>query len=102
MAAALVWSGESLDDIGAIAQFISRDSPRHATRVAAGFFELADSILAQPMAGRIVPELGDAQVRERFLYSYRLIYEVRDDRIAVLAILHGRRSLESVGERFAP
>ena len=53
-----------------------------------------------PLAGRAVPELRDAQVRERFLYSYRVIYEVRPDRIEVLAVLHGRRLLESIGERF--
>lgn len=53
-----------------------------------------------PLAGRVVPELGDAQVRERFLYSYRVIYEVRDERIEVLAVLHGRRLLESMVERF--
>ena len=44
--------------------------------------------------------MRDAQVRERFLYSYRVIYEVRPDRIEVLAVLHGRRLLESIGERF--
>jgi len=100
MAAALIWSSEALDDIDAIAQFIGRDSLHHAQRVVEGLFELGDMALTQPMAGRTVPELGDAQVRERFLYSYRLIYEVRPDRVEVLAVLHGRRLLESIGERF--
>ncbi len=100
MAAALIWSSESLDDIEAIAQFIARDSLHHAQRVVEGLFELGDMTLVHPLAGRVVPELGDAQVRERFLYSYRLIYEVRPDRIEVLAVLHGRRLLESIGERF--
>ena len=57
-------------------------------------------IAAHPLAGRVVPELNDTAVRERFLYSYRIIYEVRPERIAVLAVLHGRRLLESIGERF--
>lgn len=48
----------------------------------------------------MVPELGDVQVHERFLYSCRLIYEVRLERIEVLVVLHGRRLLESIGERF--
>ena len=100
MVAALIWSSGSLDDIDAIAQFISRDSPHHAQRVVEGLFELGELIAAHPLAGRVVPELGDVQVRERFLYSYRLIYEARPDRIAVLAVLHGRRLLESIGERF--
>ncbi|MHB8913161.1 MAG: hypothetical protein ACYC42_11055 [Lysobacter sp.] len=36
MAAELIWSSESLDDIDAIAQFIGRDSLHHAQRVVEG------------------------------------------------------------------
>ena len=100
MAAALIWSSESLDDIDALAQFIARDSPHHAQRVVEALFDLGDVIAAHPLAGRVVPELGDTAVRERFLYSYRIIYDIRPEHIAVLAVLHGRRLLESIGERF--
>jgi plasmid stabilization system protein ParE len=100
MAAALIWSSESLDDIDAIAQFIARDSLRHAQSVVDGLFDLGETVVAHPLAGRAVPELRNAQVRERFLYSYRMIYEVHPDRIVVLAVLYGRRSLESIVERF--
>lgn len=100
MAATLIWSGEALDDIDAIAQFIGRDSPHHAQRVVEGLFELGDVIVTHPLAGRLVPELGDAQVRERFLYSYRVIYEIRPAHVEVLAVLHGRRLLESISDRF--
>lgn len=102
MAGELIWSSESLDDIDAIAQFIARDSLHHAKRVVEALFELGDAIAAHPLVGRIVPELNDADVRERFLYSYRVIYEVRAKRIEILAVLHGRRLLESIGERFEP
>lgn len=47
-----------------------------------------------------MPELHDRAVRERFLYSYRVIYELRAERIEILAVLHGRRLLESIDERF--
>jgi len=100
MAAELIWSSESLDDIDTIAQFIGRDSPHHAQRVVETLFELGDAIAAHPLAGRTVTELNDKAVRERFLYSYRVIYEVRSERIEILAVLHGRRLLESVSERF--
>jgi toxin ParE1/3/4 len=43
-----------------------------------------------------VPELADAKVRERFLYSYRLIDELHDQEIHILAVIHGRRLLESL------
>lgn len=100
MAAELIWSAESLDDIDAIAGFIARDSRHHAQRVVEMLFELGDVIQAHPLAGRMVPELNDPNVRERFLYSYRVIYEVVPERVNVLAVLHGRRLIESLGERF--
>ena len=100
MAAALIWSSESLDDIDALAQFIARDSPHHAKRVVEALFDLGDVIAAHPLAGRLVPEVDGTSVRERFLYSYRIIYDIRSEHIAVLAVLHGRRLLESIGERF--
>lgn len=99
MAAVLRWSGEALEDIDAIAQFIHRDSPHHAQRVVEALFELGEVIATHPLAGRVVPELGDECVRERFLYSYRVIYEVHVEAVHVLAVLHGRRLLESISER---
>ena len=55
MAAALIWSSESLDDIDAIAQFIARDSLHHAQSVVDGLFDLGETIVAHPLAGRAVP-----------------------------------------------
>lgn len=48
-----------------------------------------------------MPELNNSEVRERFLYSYRLIYELKGNEIHVLAVIHGKRLLEAV-ERFTP
>lgn len=72
MAERLIWSQEALDDIDAIASYINRDSPHHARRVVQELLSIAESIAAQPKLGRIVPELSNEQIRERFLYSYRL------------------------------
>lgn len=101
MAQTLIWSREALDDIDSIADYISRDSLTHAQQVAERILTLGESLAAQPKLGRVVPELNNPQVRERFVYSYRLIYELRDETIHVLAVIHGKRLLESV-ERFNP
>ncbi len=98
MAAAVVWSQEALDDLDAIAGYIGRDSPFHAQRVVEEFFELAESLMVSPEIGRLVPELKDPAVRECFLYSYRLIYET-GGRIHILAVIHGRRLLETIEDR---
>ena len=99
MVVALVWSQQALDDIGAIAEYISRDSPRHACRVVDAFFEASDVIVTHPYAGRIVPELGNAQIRERFVYSYRLLYEIGTEHVHVLSVIHGRRLLGTAQDR---
>jgi len=96
MAATVIWSQASLDDIDSIAEYIHRDSPYHAQRVVEALLALGESIGEQPLIGRLVPELGDERIRERFLYSYRLIYEIGERRIEVLAVIHGRRLLESI------
>jgi toxin ParE1/3/4 len=100
MAANIIWSEQALDDIDAIAEYISRDSPFYAQRVAEEILDLATSIAEQPKIGRIVPELKDESVRERFIYSYRVIYEIRSSQVEIIAVIHGRRLLESIEDRF--
>jgi toxin ParE1/3/4 len=101
MAQALIWSQEALDDTDRIAEHISQDSRYYAQQVVERLFDLANELPMHPKLGRIVPELADPNVRERFLYSYRLIYELTGEEIHVLAVIHGKRLLESV-ERFRP
>ncbi|MEA3275335.1 MAG: type II toxin-antitoxin system RelE/ParE family toxin [Pseudomonadota bacterium] len=50
--------------------------------------------------GRVVPELGQDNIREHFIYSYRVIYEIQNEDLHVLAVIHGKRLLESVADRF--
>ena len=54
---------------------------------------MARSLRKLPNRGRIVPEVADKSVRELFVKSYRLIYEVRQNGIVILAFIHGARAL---------
>jgi len=56
----------------------------------------ARSLKKSPKRGRVVPEIGDPAVREIFVKSYRLIYEVHDDYVVILALIHGARQLGSL------
>lgn len=99
MAQRVIWSIEALDDVDALAEFISRDSPVHARRVVEEILAIGETLADQPKLGRMVPELGDDAVRERFLYSYRIIYEIRPRTIEVLAVIHGKRLIEAIEDR---
>lgn len=49
--------------------------------------------------GRIVPEAGDAAIRERFVHRYRVIYQLDDERVLVVAVIHGRQDFAPFSAR---
>jgi plasmid stabilization system protein ParE len=96
----VVWSPEALEDIESIAEYIGRDSEFYASSVVTKIVDLAGSLGKFSLIGRVVPELNDENIRERFAYSYRVIYRIEKRRILILAVVHGKRLLQSIGERF--
>ena len=69
MALKVVWSKEALEDIKAIAEYISRDSEFYARATISKLINFSRSIGAFPKSGRIVPEVNDTKIRERLVYS---------------------------------
>ena len=70
---------------------IVEDSPDGAVRVLVRALEVAGSLATFSDRGRVVPEIGDVTLREMFVYRYRLLYRVRDERVVIVAFLHGAR-----------
>jgi len=95
MAFALEWSEEALEDIVSIANYIEKDSPTYAKSVVSKFFEKAELLQEFSELGRKVPEMNNPQIREIFVYSYRLIYKIERTKILFIAVVHGRRLLEN-------
>ena len=95
MAFRLEWSNEALEDIELIATYIEKDSLYYAKSVVSKFFQKAESLKDFPNIGRVVPELNDTTIREVFVYSYRLIYKKYDNKVLVIAVVHGKRLLEN-------
>lgn len=92
----VVWSPEALEDVDSIASYIARDSRFYAASVVGTIIETSRSLEKFPLIGRVVPELNQDSIRERFVYSYRLIYRVQDNRITIAAVIHGKRLLDPV------
>jgi plasmid stabilization system protein ParE len=95
MAYQVTWLPGAIDDLDAIAAYIAADSPAHAASVVQRMLESAAGLANFPFAYRRVPEWNDDAVRERILYSYRLIFRVRREAglIEILAVIHGARLL---------
>ena len=90
------WSAPAKKDLKQIYDYIARDSKYYAKNVVRNIVARSESTKDFPEAGRIVPETDDSNVRELFIYSYRLIYEILPDGITILAIIHGKRDLSII------
>lgn len=87
-------------DLKAIHDYIARDSTHYAKKVTQELVEKTGVLAELPRLGRVVPELGDDNVRETLAYSYRILYEIRPgDDIVVLAAIHRRRDLENLATK---
>ena len=93
MAYQVAWSSAALEDIEAIASYISRDSVSYAGAVVRRVINSTRNLENFPFAGRIVPEFGLKSIREVFAYSYRIIYRIENETVTIAAVLHGRREL---------
>ncbi len=93
------WSPEAIEDLESIAEYIARDSEYYARAVITEILAISRNIREFPLIGRIVPEIGKEHIRERLIYSYRLVYRIEPERILVAAVIHGKRLLENVADR---
>ena len=85
MAREVIWTEPAWQDVEAAADFIARDSESYSAAFFQEVMESATSLTEFAEMGRMVPEFGNQRIRELLVGSYRLVYEVSDDRVLVLA-----------------
>ena len=90
------WSLPAKIDLKYIHDFISQDSRFYAKKVTEEILEKSQLLDGFPMKGRVVPEVADLNIREVFVYSYRLIYEIKRETIYIFAVIHGKRDLTNI------
>ncbi len=73
--AKVTWTTQSLDDIEAISQYISRDSNFYASLFAKNILKQVEILETFPISGRIVPESGSKNIREYFMVAIELFTE---------------------------
>ena len=86
------WSKPAQIDLKQIHGYIAKDSKLYAQKVSSEIIDKSEKLNTFPEIGRIVPEIGDSNIRELIIYSYRLIYEIFPNRIEVLALIHSKRN----------
>ncbi|WP_132282528.1 type II toxin-antitoxin system RelE/ParE family toxin [Natranaerovirga hydrolytica] len=46
------------------------------------------------MSGRVVPEFPNESIREIIFRTYRIIYEITEENIIILSVIHGSKLLD--------
>ena len=98
MARKVIWADAAVADLDAAADYISKDSPAYAASFVMRSLEVARSLGTLSERGRVVPEFKREDIREIFIYNYRLIYRIEELQVSILAFIHGRRDFSQAWE----
>jgi toxin ParE1/3/4 len=93
------WTEVALADLDDVVSFIERENPLTAENVLKRLESAARTLEPHPLRGRIVPELARFEIRlyrELVVRPWRILYRLGEGRVFVLAILDGRRDLETL------
>ena len=96
MALPIRWSPKAAHQLEAIVEYIAQDSERYAAIFARKLLQIIRSIPTYPVAGRVVPEYGDQNLREKIHQGYRLVYRLTPNAVEIVAICHGAGLIEHV------
>jgi plasmid stabilization system protein ParE len=96
MAQKIRWSSKAASNFEEICDYIAKDSEVYATLFAKKINAAVKSIPQFPKAGRIVPEFGDENIREKIYENYRIVYRIKGEIVEIAAINHSSKPLENV------
>lgn len=91
MARQIVWSKDAIESLEAIAEYIAQDSIVSAKKIVTKVLEAVRKLEQFPHLGIVAPEMSDPTIRQTIVLQYRLIYQVQEDGLVILSIVHARR-----------
>jgi len=92
----LIWSALSRRHLAAIEAYIARDSPGNAQRFVARLSRAPKRLEVFPLGGRLVPEWEKTKLFEIPYGEYRIIYQVLEKEVEIVAVFHCKRDLSEI------
>lgn len=93
--AEVIWTETALQELDAIAEYISLDSPAAASQLVAGIFDKTERLENFPRSGRIPPELPGSVYREAVVPPCRIFYREDEGRVLILYVMREERQLRA-------
>ena len=91
----VVWTDTARADLRAIHSYISKDSKQYADGVISRIKSATLRLRRFPLAGWMVSEWQDPDLREILSGNYRIIYRPDAGRVHILTVIHGAMQLPS-------
>jgi toxin ParE1/3/4 len=88
----IVWTEEALDNLEAIATYISAFNPSAAQRLADRLIAVADSLAEFSERGR---DAGSGRREMTVVWPYVVRYRVQDETVVILRIRHGAQESDT-------
>lgn len=89
----IFWSPLSIERLEEISDYIAQDNISAANKFVDDVFSKVEVLKGNVEIGRVVPELGQSNIREIIFRNYRIIYRYDSKRISVLTVRHFKQIL---------
>jgi toxin ParE1/3/4 len=94
------WTEPAVLDLESIKDYIARDSEYYATEFVGRIIDAVEKLCLLPSMGRVVPEIGEENIREIIFFNYRIIYRIEKvEGITVLGVIHAARDMNNINPR---
>jgi addiction module RelE/StbE family toxin len=93
----LKWTDFAIENLNDIGNYIERDSFRYAEIVVNSLFDSTEILEQYPLAGRVVPEFNNKNIRELIRGNYRIVYRIlHESRVDILTVHHSAQLLSNL------
>lgn len=92
----IIWTQKALSDLKDVFDYISKDSPHYASLTVQQIINKTSLIKTSSLAGRVVPEFSNIDLREFILKNYRIIYQIDQSKVYIVRIYNTYRLLSTI------
>lgn len=97
--AKIIWSALAREHLREIDLYISEGSPFYSIIFIDKLIASVEKIGAFPECGRVVPEFDRADLREIFFHKYRIVYQIKENSVTIVAVVHGAMDITKKREK---
>ena len=95
----VLWTDTAQQDLTEIVEYIAQENVDDALTILQRLEAKAALLITLPNRGRVVPELlhtGISQYRELISAPWRIVYQIANKQVLIMAVLDSRRDLQTV------